>query len=171
LIDDAQWLDQSSAQVLAFVARRLKAESIVLVLAEREPGDRDALAGLPELWLEGLSDAHARELLGSVVSGPLDDRVAERIVAETHGNPLALVELPHGSSAAELAGGFTAALPLPGRIEQSFRERVERLPAESQRLLLVAAAEPIGDPALLWGAAERLDLGPRRRVLRKRRAC
>jgi DNA-binding CsgD family transcriptional regulator len=112
------------------------------------------------VWLEGLSDAHARELLGSVVSGPLDDRVAERIVAETHGNPLALVELPHGSSAAELAGGFTAALPLPGRIEQSFRERVERLPAESQRLLLVAAAEPIGDPALLWGAAERLDLGP-----------
>jgi hypothetical protein len=161
LIDDAQWLDQSSAQVLAFVARRLKAESIALVFAEREPGELDALAGLPELCLEGLSDVHARELLGSVVSGPLDERVAERIVAETHGNPLALLELPHGSSPAELAGGFilTAALPLPRLIEKRFRERVERLPADSQRLLLVAAAEPIGDPALLWRAAERLDLG------------
>jgi DNA-binding CsgD family transcriptional regulator len=162
LIDDAQWLDQSSAQVLAFVARRLKAESIALVFAEREPGELDALAGLPELRLEGLSDVHARELLGSVVSGPLDERVAERIVAETHGNPLALLELPHGSSPAELTGGFTvtAALPLPSLIEESFRERVERLPAETQRLLLVAAAEPIGDPALLWRAAERLGLGP-----------
>ena len=162
LIDDAQWLDQSSAQVLAFVARRLKAESIALVFAEREPGELDALAGLPELRLEGLSDVHARELLGLVVSGPLDERVAERIVAETHGNPLALLELPHGSSPAELAGGFTvtAALPLPSLIEESFRERVERLPPKSQRLLLVAAAEPIGDPALLWRAAERLELGP-----------
>ena len=162
LIDDAQWLDQSSAQVLAFVARRLKAESIALVFAEREPGELDSLAGLPELRLEGLSDVHARELLGSVVSGPLDERVAVRIVAETHGNPLALLELPHGSSPAELAGSFsvTAALPLPSLIEESFRERVERLPAESQRLLLLAAAEPIGDPALLWRAAERLELGP-----------
>jgi DNA-binding CsgD family transcriptional regulator len=162
LIDDAQWLDQSSAQVLAFVARRLKAESIALVFAEREPGELDALAGLPELRLEGLSDVHARELLASVVSGPLDVRVGERIIGETRGNPLALLELPHGSSPAELAGGFalTAALPLPGRIEESFRQRVERLPTESQRLLLVAAAEPIGDPALLWRAAERLDLGP-----------
>ncbi len=162
LIDDAQWLDQSSAQVLAFVARRLKAESIALFFAEREPDELDALAGLPELRLEGLSDVHARELLGSVVSGPLDERVAERIVAETHGNPLALLELPHGSSPVDLAGGFalTAALPLPSRIEESFRKRVERLPAESRRLLLVAAAEPIGDPALLWRAAERLELGP-----------
>src|SRR4051794_23953896 len=106
LVDDAQWLDQSSAQVLAFVARRLHAEPIVLVFAERESSELDALAGLPELCLEGLSDVHARELLGSVVSGPLDERVAERIVAETHGNPLALLELPHGSSPAELAGGF-----------------------------------------------------------------
>jgi DNA-binding CsgD family transcriptional regulator len=162
LIDDAQWLDQSSLQVLAFVARRLEAESIVLVFAVREPGELDALAGLPELRLEGLTDAHARELLASVVSGPLDERVGERIVAETAGNPLALLELPHGSSPAELAGGFalTPALPLPGRIEDNFRERVERLPAESQRLLLVAAAEPIGDPALLWRAAKRLELGP-----------
>jgi DNA-binding CsgD family transcriptional regulator len=162
LIDDAQWLDQSSSQVLAFVARRLEAESIVLVFAARASDELDALAGLPELRLEGLSDVHARELLGSVMSGPLDERVAERIVAETAGNPLALLELPHGSSPAELAGGFTvtAALPLPSLIEESFRERVERLPSESQRLLLVAAAEPIGDPALLWRAAERLELGP-----------
>jgi DNA-binding CsgD family transcriptional regulator len=162
LIDDAQWLDQSSAQVLAFVARRLKAESIALVFAEREAGELDALAGLPELRLEGLSDVHARELLGSVVSGPLDERVAERIVAETAGNPLALLELPHESSQAELAGGFTvtSALPLPSLIEESFRERVERLPDESQRLLLLAAAEPMGDPALLWRAAVRLELGP-----------
>jgi DNA-binding CsgD family transcriptional regulator len=162
LIDDAQWLDQSSTQVLAFVARRLKAESIVLVFAERERGELDALAGLRELWLEGLADSHARELLGSIVRGPLDERVAERFVAETHGNPLALLELPHGSSQAELAGGFTltAALPLPSLIEESFRARVERLPAESQRLLLLAAAEPLGDPALLWRAAERLELGP-----------
>ena len=162
LIDDGQWLDQSSAQVLAFVARRLKAESIALFFAEREPGELDSLAGLPELRLKGLSDVHARELLGSVVSGPLDDRVAERIVAETHGNPLALLELPHGSSPVDLAGGFalTAAHPLPSLIEESFRERVERLSTESRRLLLVAAAEPIGDPALLWRAAERLELGP-----------
>ena len=161
LIDDAQWLDQSSLQVLAFVARRLEAESIVLVFAMRESGELDPLAGLPELQLEGLTDAQARELLASVVSGPLDERVGERIIAETHGNPLALLELPHGSPA-DLAGGFAlgAALPLSGRIEESFRERVERLPAESQRLLLVGAAEPIGDPTLLWRAAARLDLGP-----------
>jgi DNA-binding CsgD family transcriptional regulator len=161
LIDDAQWLDQSSAQVLAFVARRLKAESIVLVFAERDPPEPDALAGLPELPLEGLSDTDAGDLLGSVVSGPLDERVAERIVAETHGNPLALLELPRGLSPAELAGGFglPAALPLSARIEESFRQRVERLPAESQRLLVVAAAEPIGDPTLLWQAAGSLSLG------------
>ncbi len=163
LIDDAQWLDQSSSQVLAFVARRLEAESIVFVFAERDAGELDALAGLPELRLDGLTDAHARDLLEWVVGGPLDAGVGERIIAETHGNPLALLELPHGLSSPELAGGFAlpaAFLPLPGRIEESFRQRVERLPTESQRLLLVAAAEPIGDPALLWRAAEQLDLRP-----------
>jgi DNA-binding CsgD family transcriptional regulator len=161
LIDDAQWLDQSSAQVLAFVARRLKAESIVLVFAERDPGGLDAFTGLSQLRLEGLSEAHAGELLASVVRGPLDERVAGRIVAETRGNPLAVLELPHGLSPAELAGGFapTSVLPLPGRIEESFRQRAELLPADSQHLLLVAAAEPIGDPTLLWRAAERLGLG------------
>src|SRR6478735_8059160 len=115
----------------------------------------------PELRLEGLSEAHADALLGSVISGPLDERVRERIVAETHGNPLALLELPHGLSPADLAGGFalTAALPLPSRIEESFRQRVERLPADTQRLPLVAAAEPIGDPTLLWRVADQLGLG------------
>jgi DNA-binding CsgD family transcriptional regulator len=161
LVDDAQWLDQSSAQVLAFVARRLKAESIVLVFAERDPRGVDAFEGLPQLRVDGLSEADAGELLASAMRGPLDERVAERIVAETHGNPLALLELPRGLSPAELAGGFglTAALPLPGRIEESFRQRAELLPADTQRLLLVAAAEPIGDPTLLWRAAARLGLG------------
>jgi len=162
LIDDAQWLDRSSAQVLAFVARRLEADSIVLLFAERGPGELDELAGLRDLELDGLTDTHARELLASVLAGPRDERVRERLIAETRGNPLALLELPHGLPPAELAGGFAvdSALPLPGRIELSFRQRVERLPADSGRLLLVAAAEPIGDPTLLWGAAERLDLGP-----------
>src|SRR3954467_2919865 len=162
LIDDAQWLDRSSAQVLAFVARRLQAEAVVLVFAERGPGELDELAGLPELRLEGLSEAHAAALLASVISGPLDERVRERIVAETHGNPLALLELPHGLSPADLAGGFalTAALPLPSRIEESFRQRVERLPADSRRLLLVVAAEPTGDPMLLWRAVGRLGIAP-----------
>jgi DNA-binding CsgD family transcriptional regulator len=161
LIDDAQWLDRSSAQVLAFVARRLQAESIVLVFAERGPGELDELAGLPELRLEGLSDADSNALVASVIRGPLDERVRERIVAETHGNPLALLELPDGLSPVDLAGGFalTAALPLPSRIEESFRQRVERLPADSQRLLLVAAAEPIGDPTLLWRVADQFGLG------------
>jgi DNA-binding CsgD family transcriptional regulator/tetratricopeptide (TPR) repeat protein len=159
LIDDAQWLDRSSAQVLAFVARRLEAESVLFLFAEREPNEPDELAGLPVLPLEGLSDANARELLDSVISGPLDERVAERFIAETRGNPLALLEVPQGLSTTELAGGFglSTALPLPGRIEARFRQRVEQLPAESQQLLLVAAAEPLGDPTLLWRAA--LELG------------
>ena len=106
LIDDAHWLDQSSAQVLAFVARRLQAEPIVFLFAERETGELDELAGLPELRLDGLSDADARELLASVMSVPLDDRVRGRLVAETRGNPLALLELPRGLSPADLAGGF-----------------------------------------------------------------
>jgi DNA-binding CsgD family transcriptional regulator len=162
VIDDAQWLDAVSAQALAFVARRLQAESVVLLFATREAHERDELNGLPEVVLGGLPDADARELLTSVIPGPLDERVADRIVAETQGNPLALLELPRGLTPAELAGGFGLpdALPLSGRIEESFRQRVERLPLETQRLLLVGAAEPIGDPALLWGAAQRLDLGP-----------
>ena len=161
VVDDAQWLDSVSAQALAFVARRLQAESVALLLTTRQASEPDELTGLPELLLEGLSDAHARKLLAAAIPGPLDQSVADRIVAETKGNPLALLELPRAFSAAELAGGFGLpdALPLSGRIEESFRQRVERLPTETQRLLLLAAADPVGDPSLLWRAAERLALG------------
>jgi DNA-binding CsgD family transcriptional regulator len=158
IVDDAQWLDRASAQSLVFVARRLLAESVALVLVTREPGDE--LEGLPKLVVDGLRDRDARALLGSVLPAPLDERVRERIVAETRGNPLALLELPRGLTPAELAGGF--GLPdvpgLSGRIEDSFRRRLEGLPVETQRLLLVAAAEPVGDPVLVWRAAGRLGI-------------
>ena len=147
--------------MLAFVARRLQAESIVLVFSDRGAGEFDELAGLPQLRVDGLADADADALLASVISGPLDERVRARIVAELRGNPLALLELPRGLSSADLAGGFAlpGALSLPSRIEGSFRQRVACLPAGSQRLLLVAAAEPVGDPTLLWRVAEQLGLG------------
>src|SRR5215467_8320975 len=160
LVDDAQWLDRASAQALAFVARRLLAESVAVVFSLREPSDVRELTGLPELVLIGLSDADARALLESVVPGRLDERVRDRIVAETRGNPLALVELPRGLTAAELAGGFglPGTLPLANRIEQSFHRQLRSLPAEAQRLLLTAAAEPVGDAALLWRASEQLGV-------------
>src|SRR5580700_6802586 len=154
VIDDAQWLDRASAQALAFAARRLLAEPVALVFATREPGEE--YRGLPELLVGGLGAGDARELLSSVIRGPLDERVRDRIVAETRGNPLALLELPRGVP--ELPG--MPGLPgLPGRIEDSFRGRLEVLPAATQRLMLVAAAEPAGDPALVWRAAERLGIG------------
>src|SRR5215471_2739058 len=148
VIDDTQWLDQASAQALGFVARRLLAEPVALVIATREPGKE--FSGLPELLVGGLRDGDAQELLSSVIRGPLDERVRDRIVAETRGNPLALLELPRGLTLAELAGGFglLEARELSGRIEDSFRRRLEALPAATQRLLLVAAAEgllTIGD--------------------------
>ncbi|HEX6740126.1 MAG TPA: LuxR C-terminal-related transcriptional regulator, partial [Vicinamibacteria bacterium] len=160
LIDDAQWLDQASAQALAFVARRLDAESAAVLFGSRDPTADGALAGLPELTLEGLSDADAWALLASVIPGRLDERVRDRIIAESGGNPLALLELPHGGTAADLAGGFrvTGPLPLAGRIEQSFLRRIAPLPEMSRRLLLLAAAEPTGDPALLCRAAGHLGL-------------
>jgi DNA-binding CsgD family transcriptional regulator len=160
LVDDAQWLDRASAQALTFVARRLLAESVALVFAARESGEADELRGLPELVVEGLRDVDARALLSSVISGPLDERVRDRIVAETRGNPLALLELPRGLTPAELAGGFGLpdALALSGRIEESFRRRLAPLPPDTRRLLLVAAAEPVGEPALVWRAAERLGI-------------
>ncbi|ROO85888.1 regulatory LuxR family protein [Actinocorallia herbida] len=160
LVDDAQWLDQVSAQALAFVARRLLAEPIGLVLAVREPGLQHELAGVPQLEVGRLGDADARALLNSVTPGRLDGRVRDRIVAETHGNPLALLELPRGLTAAELAGGFARpdARPLITQIEQSFLRRVEALPAGTRRLLLIAAAEPVGDVTLLTRAAELLGI-------------
>ncbi|MEA2380421.1 MAG: hypothetical protein QOH72_392 [Solirubrobacteraceae bacterium] len=158
VVDDAQWLDRASAQVLGFVARRLLAEPVVLLFAARET--TDALADLPELLVEGLDDAEARTLLASVIPGRLDDRVVDQLVAEARGNPLALLELPHGLTPAQLAGGFglPGALSLAGTIEQSFLRRLEALEENTQRLLLVAAAEPLGDPVLLWRAAERLGI-------------
>jgi DNA-binding CsgD family transcriptional regulator/tetratricopeptide (TPR) repeat protein len=159
VVDDAQWLDRASAQALVFVARRLLAESVALVFSMRDRSEE--LTGFPGLVVEGLRNGDARALLGSVLRVPLDERVRERLVAETRGNPLALLELPRGLTPAELAGGF--GLPdapgLSGRIEDSFRRRVAGLPAETQRLLLVAAAEPVGDPVLVWRAAGRLGIG------------
>jgi DNA-binding CsgD family transcriptional regulator len=160
LVDDAQWLDRESAQVLDFVARRLLAESVGLVFAARHAAEEQPLAGLPELLVEGLSDGDARALLGSVISWPLDEAVRDRIVAETRGNPLALLELPRGLTPAELAGGFglPEAEALPGRIEASFQRRLGPLPANTRWLLLVAAAEPVGDRTPVWRAAQRLGV-------------
>ncbi len=158
VVDDAQWLDEASALALAFVARRLLAESIAVVFVTREPSQE--LSGLPELVLEGIGDGDARTLLASGLRGPVDERVRDRILAETRGNPLALLELPRGLTPAELAGGFALpdARPLADRIEQSFLRRLLPLPPQSQRLLLTAAAEPLGDATLLWRAAERLEV-------------
>jgi DNA-binding CsgD family transcriptional regulator len=155
IVDDAQWLDRASTQTLAFVARRLLAESVALVLAAREPSQ--GLRGLPELNIHGLRDADARTLLDSALPGPLDERVRERIVAEARGNPLALLELPRGSTAGELAGGF--GLPVGPALEESFQRRLAALPVQTRRLLLIAAAEPLGEPGLLWAAGRRLGLG------------
>jgi DNA-binding CsgD family transcriptional regulator/tetratricopeptide (TPR) repeat protein len=160
LVEDAQWLDCASAQILGFVARRLGVESVALIFAVRESsGDRD-LSGLPELVLDGLGDADARALLASVIGWPLDERVRDRIVAETHGNPLALLELPRGLTPAQLAGGFglPSIAALPSLIEDSFARRLAPLPAASRRLLLLAAAEPLGDSAVLARAADRLGI-------------
>jgi DNA-binding CsgD family transcriptional regulator len=158
VVDDAQWLDRASARALAFVARRLLAEKIAMVFAAREP--IEALAGLAELHVEPLGRRDARALLDSVLPARFDERVLERIVVETRGNPLALLELPRGLTPAQLAGGFglPAALPLSARIEQSFARRLARLPRDARRLLLVAAADPTGDPALEWRAAQLLGI-------------
>ncbi len=164
IIDDAQWLDQVSVQTLGFVARRLMAEPVALVFAVRDDGSRDGsgdvLAGLPELVIGGLSDSDARELLDSVVPGRMDERVRDRIVVETRGIPLALLEVPRNLSAAELAGGFgnLGMRRSAGQIEEGFVERIQALPAPTQRLLLVAAAEPVGDAALFLRAAALLNI-------------
>src|SRR3954452_23782671 len=158
VIDDAQWLDRASARVLAFVARRLLAERIAMVFAARE--QIDSLAGFAELQVEPLGHRDARALLDSILPARLDERVLERIVTETRGNPLALLELPRGLTPAQLAGGFglPTALPLSAGIEESFTRRLARLPRDARRLLLVAAADPVGDPALVWRAAQRLGI-------------
>ena len=173
VVDDAQWLDRTSALTLAFVARRLFAERVGLVFGARVVGE--ALRGLPELEMRGLGAEDARALLKTAVRFPLDEQVRDRIVAETGGNPLALLELPRGLTAAQLAGGFgllsaraqsgaqwgqsgAQSGALSGRIEESFARRLEALPEQARRLLLLAAAEPADDPLLVWRAAERLGI-------------
>jgi AAA ATPase domain len=158
LIDDAQWLDKVSATTLAFVARRLLAEPVGLVVGSRvsAPG----FHGLPELEVEGLADGDARALLLSAIPFRLDDRVLGRIVAETRGNPLALLELPRGLSVTQLAGGFGLLDPqvLPTRLEESFQRRVAAKPDQIRLFLLIAAADPAGDPLLVWRAAKQLGI-------------
>lgn len=158
LVDDHHWLDHASAQVLAFVARRLSAEPVGMLFAARVPGN--GLAGLHEMAIDGLREADARVLLDSALTGPLDERVRNQILAETRGNPLALLELPRGLTSAELAGGFgiPGAATVEESIEASFRRRIEALPATTRLLLLVAAADPAADPALIWQAAARLGI-------------
>jgi DNA-binding CsgD family transcriptional regulator len=160
VIDDAQWLDRTSAQTLGFVARRLGAESVGLIFALREPTADESFVGLPQLTLGGLAPEDARDLLAVAIPGPLDERVRERILVETRGNPLALLELPQESSYTVLAGGFgpLGARSLTRRVEDSFRRRLAPLPPDVRRLLLVAAVEPIGEPSLVHGAAQLLGI-------------
>ncbi|BBZ36411.1 ATP-binding protein [Mycolicibacterium confluentis] len=159
VVDDAQWLDQVSLQTLGFVARRLVAEPVAMVFAARTEG-AETLAGLPELRVHGLSDADARTLLDQAMIGVVDPNVRDRVVAETRGNPLALLEAPRTYSAAELAGGFgpLSATGSPNRIEESYVRRIQALPDATRQLLLLAAAEPVGDSALFLRAAARLGI-------------
>jgi len=160
LIDDAQWLDRASAQVLAFAARRLGTESVGLLFGSRVRGGD--LAGLPELLIRGLPEADARMLLDSALTGRIDARVRDQIIGETRGNPLALLELPRGLTVAELAGGFglPGTVALSSSIEESFRRRAVTLPDDTRSLLLLAAADPTGDPALVWRAASQRGISP-----------
>jgi len=158
VVDDEQWLDRASAQVLTFVARRLEAESVGLVFAARTPSDQ--LAGLAELVVQGLSEPDARALLDSVLTAPLDPRVRDQIVSETRGVPLAMLELLEELTPAELAGGFglPTGVATSTDIEDSFRRRLDGLPIQTRHLLLLAAADPLGDPLLVWRAAQRLGI-------------
>ncbi|HEX7195293.1 MAG TPA: AAA family ATPase, partial [Candidatus Limnocylindria bacterium] len=160
ILDDVQWLDRASAQVLGFVARRLAAEGVVLIFALREPGEDENLINLPELSVRPLRDADARALLATAIPARMDEAVRNRIIAEAQGNPLALLELPRGWTAAAFAGGFGTpdGVSVSARIEESFRRRLAPIPEQSRLLMLVAAAEPAGDPVLVWNAAERLGI-------------
>src|SRR5215218_3978051 len=160
LVEDAHWLDDASGLILGFIARRLLAESVAIVFAVRESNARHDFDGLPELLLRGLAEEDARTLLMRAVPGRLDDRVRERIIAETRGNPLALLDLPGSLSAAALAGGFEslAATDLPRRLEDHYLQRAGELPEATRRLLLLAAAEPMGDATLVWRAAHGLGI-------------
>jgi DNA-binding CsgD family transcriptional regulator len=159
VVDDAHWLDQGSALTLAFVARRLLAEPVGIVFAAREPPKE--LRHLTEMRVLGLTAADAAALLNSAVKFRLDEGVRDRVIAETRGNPLALLELHRAYSTTQLAGGFGLLEPqsLSERIEGSFLRRLEMVSDDARRLVLLAAAEPVGDPLLLWDAARRLDIG------------
>ena len=159
VVDDAHWLDRASAQALTFVARHLAAQSAVVFAVRESCGEQD-LTGLPDLMVRGLADDDARALLSSAVTGRLDEGVRDRIVAEAQGNPLALLELARGLTPEELAGGFALpGAPAPSsRIEESFRRRLTPLPPQTRLLLLVAAAEPLRDPVLVWRAADQLGV-------------
>jgi DNA-binding CsgD family transcriptional regulator len=160
VIDDAQWLDAASAQILLFVGRRLLAERIALVCAARNEIGSDVLSGLPELSMTGLDETDARALLLENLHGPFDAAVCDQIVSDSHGNPLALLELPRTWKVADLAGGFglPARHPVVTKIEQSYAKRLQLLPAQTQLLVLAAAAEPLGDPSLLQRAIEALGV-------------
>ncbi len=160
LVDDAQWLDTNSAQALAFVARHLTGAPVGVVLALRQPGGEHELTGLPELPVGGLADGDAQALLDSALIGPVDQRVRNRIAADAHGNPAALLQLPRMLTPGELAGGFAlpCAAPLPRRIEESYRRQLAPLPGATRRLLLIAAAELTADPVLVWRAAGQLGI-------------
>jgi DNA-binding CsgD family transcriptional regulator len=163
LVDDAQWLDAASAQVLGFVGRRLLAESVLLLFAVREAGEERMFPALPALNVEGLTDSDAKAILAAAVPGRLDERVGDRMVAETGGNPLALLELVRGMSDTELSGGFVvpSANALSGHLPEHYLSRVRALPQPTQRLMLLAAADPTGDATLLWRAGRALGVGPR----------
>ena len=162
IVDDAQWLDEMSAQVLAFVSRRLSSQPLAIVFAVREPNERRELTSLPELWLDGLKLADAQALFSSALAGPSDPEVRDRIITETRGNPLALLESARWSSPAELAGGFAppSARSLPENIGREFRRRLDALPINTRRLVLLVAADPVGEPTLIWRGAEQLGIAP-----------
>ena len=158
VVDDTQWLDASSAQAISFAARHISKDAVAFVFGARRLTEE--VRGLPELMIAGLADLDARELLATVLPDRLDDRVVDRLVAETHGNPLALLEMPRGLTPSQLAGGFglPVSVSLAGQIEESYRRRLARLSLDSRRLLLVVAADPTGDPGLIWRAADSLHI-------------
>ena len=159
LVDDAQWLDTASGQLLGFVARRLLAEPLAIVFGLRDPVTARTFDRLPELAIGGLEAADARALLARARPGRLDDRIRDRLIAETRGNPLALLELSGSMSAAERAGGYaTPAGDVSGQVEEQYVRRLVTLPAATRRLILLAAAEPLGDATLVWRAAEQLAI-------------
>jgi DNA-binding CsgD family transcriptional regulator len=157
-VDDAQWLDRASAEILAFIARRVQAEGIALVFATREPDGQ--FQGVPGIVLSGLSREDAQALLESALPSPMDAAVRARFIAEARGNPLALLELPRDPGILEVAAGLRVRLTgsVSSHIEESFQHRVELLPDDTRLLMLLAAAEPLGDSSLLWDGAERCQL-------------